>query len=208
MKKPHLPNSSSARSPFRSPVSRKDTAPQFNSHRRSGIALLVASSLGLLSPVGLQSARAASYTWDAGGVATTTWSTATNWSPDGVPTFAAGDAFDLSTLNISANSTSTIDTARTLGAFKIGDTNNTNTWNLTGSGVLTLDGNGSAASINQVSTSKGDTISVTTVKLNSDLNLTNSANTNTLTISSGITANTAGTKTITNNGTGTGAVTL
>ena len=172
--------------------------------RLATLGLCSVAALGLLAPRGVQ---AATYTWDAGGGATTTWSTGTNWNPDGAPTFAAGDTFDLSTLNIAASTTSTMDTANTLGTIKIGDTDNTHIWTLSGVGILTLDGNGSAASINQVSTSKGDTISITTVKLNSDLGLTNSS-ANALTISSGITSNTSGTKTITNSGTGTGGVAL
>ena len=156
-----------------------------------------------------QSAQAAIYTWDAGGGVTTTWSTDTNWNPDGVPTFAAGDTYDLSTLNIGAATTSTMDTVggNTLGTIKIGDSNNTHSWTLALSTALTLDGNGSAAAINQVAQSKGDTINgAGGIVAASDLNITNASG-NILQISTGITA-TGGTRTITNNGAGGGRVNL
>jgi autotransporter-associated beta strand protein len=40
--------------------------------------------------------EAATYTWDAGGGATTTWATTTNWNPDAAVTFATGDIFSTS----------------------------------------------------------------------------------------------------------------
>jgi hypothetical protein len=170
----------------------------------SHVASILALSLGLavagLSPLGSESAHATSHTWN-----TTTsgalWSAPGSWNPAAVPTFAAGDTFDLSTLNIGAATTSTMDTANTLGTIKIGDTNNTHSWTLSLSTALTLDGNGSAATINQISTSKGDTISgAGGIVLASDLNTTNASG-NVLNISTGITA-TGGTRTITNNGGG------
>ncbi|MEO7101630.1 MAG: autotransporter-associated beta strand repeat-containing protein [Luteolibacter sp.] len=156
-----------------------------------------------------QSAQATTFTWDAGGGATNTWSTATNWNPDAVPTFVAGDTFDLSLVNIAATSTSTMDTVggNTLGTIKIGDTNNTNSWILSLTTALTLNGNGSAATINQISTSKGDTINgAGGIVVASDLNITNASG-NILNLSTGITA-TGATRTITNNGSGFGRVNL
>jgi len=155
-----------------------------------------------------QSAQATTYTWN-----TTTsgalWSASASWVGNAVPTFAAGDTFDLSTLNIGAATTSTMDTVggNTLGTIKIGDTNNTHSWTLALSTALTLDGNGSAATINQISTSKGDTINgAGGIVLASDLNTTNASG-NVLNISTAITA-TGGTRTITNNGSGFARVNL
>ena len=175
------------------------------SHRQYSQVLAATLLTAMLAAT--QSAHAATYTWDAGGVATTTWSTDTNWNPDGVPTLAAGDIVDLSTLNIAAATTSTMDTVggNTLGTIKIGDTNTTHSWTLSLSTPLTLDGNGSAAAINQVSTSKGDTINgAGGIVLASDLNIAD-ASSNALNISTGITA-TGATRTITINGGGTGQV--
>jgi len=152
------------------------------------------------------------FTWDAGGGGTTTWSTNTNWAGDVVPTFDAGDIFDLSTLNILAASVSTMNTANTLGVIRIGDATTSHAWNLGGSGVLTLDYLAAPAEINQSASSIGDTISITSVVLNTDLTInnasTNTTNNRVLTISSGISANTAGNKVITSGGSTVGNVTL
>lgn len=176
--------------------------PTASSSRRL-FAVLVALPFASLS------ALATTYIWDAGGGGTTTWSTGANWNPDGAPTLFAGDIINLGSLNIAAGTTSTMDAAQTIGGLILGDTDNTHSWTLAVNAALTLDGNGSAATINQTSTSKGDTINGTgAIGLASDLIITNSANTNGLTIANAISAASAGTKTITNSGTGTGAVTL
>lgn len=172
------------------------------------VKLAVVGMVASIAPFTSQAAHAATYTWN-----TTTsgalWSAAGSWNPAAVPTFAAGDTFDLSTLNIGAATTSTMDTVggNTLGTIKIGDTNNPHSWTLGLSTALTLDGNGSAATINQISTSKGDTINgAGGIVLASDLNITNASG-NILQLSTGITS-TGGTRTITNNGSGFGRVNL
>jgi autotransporter-associated beta strand protein len=162
--------------------------------------------------LGTPAARAADYTWDAGGGASTLWSNALNWNPDGVPVFAAGDRFLLTGVNIGAASTSTVDASATLGVINIGDTDATHSWTLAGANgaVLTLNNSGVAAQINQVATSKGDTISVP-LALAGDLTINNASATlaNALTISGGITsAATSGTQTITVNSSTAGAVTF
>jgi autotransporter-associated beta strand protein len=196
-------------------IARIGTATMPTATRRSRVARvllpLVFGALFLLS-VGAPAARAADYTWNAGGGASTVWSNSLNWNPAGVPAFVAGDRFLLNTLDITTNSTSTVDFSATLGVITIGDTNATNSWTLAGSNgaVLTLDNSGVAAQINQVSTSKGDTISVP-LALAGDLTINNASTTlaNALTISGPISsAATSGTQTITVNSQTAGAVTL
>ncbi|MDR1283895.1 MAG: PEP-CTERM sorting domain-containing protein [Opitutaceae bacterium] len=113
--------------------------------------------------------------------------------------------------NIGGAKVINIDSNITLGTLNIGDTNTTHTWTLaaTNGSVLTLDNGGSGVHINQLSTSKGDTLS-TNITLADNLILSNAANySNTsdrrdLTLSGSIT----GTHALTIDSTGTGAVRL
>src|SRR3954468_8687145 len=96
-------------------------------------------SLALLSAVAAvafpaYSAQAASGTWT--NTASGLWSLSTNWSGS---TIANGANFtaDFSTLNITSTLTVHLDSARTIGALKFGDT--------TPSSNTVLDNNGSAA---------------------------------------------------------------
>ena len=150
-------------------------------------------------------AAATTHTWNAGDAPnTTSWSTPLNWSDAAAQTFLAGDTFDLSTLNITADSISTVDANATLGIINIGDaTTGSNAWTLNNSGgaVLTLDNSGTAQ-INQTSTSFGDSISVPLL-LNNPLTVTN-ASTNALTLAGDITIlGATGSKNLTLSGTGT-----
>jgi len=176
--------------------------------RRRYSQVLAATLLTAMLAATPSAQAATTYTWN-----TTTsgalWSAPGSWTPASVPTFVAGDTVDLSTLNIGAGTTSTMDTVggNTLGTVKIGDTNNTHSWALSLSTALTLDGNGSAAAINQVAQSKGDTINgAGGIVVASDLNITNASG-NILQVSTGITA-TGATRMITNNGGGFGRVNL
>src|SRR5437763_5442217 len=81
--------------------------------RRGALAAALAPVAAGLFLAQLRSAHAASGTWDAGGGATTTWSTNLNWTGDTVPTFGPGTTFDLSTLDIAVNSISTADFSAT-----------------------------------------------------------------------------------------------
>ncbi len=169
--------------------------------------LALAAPVSLISPV-----HAATDTWTAGGGSGSTgWSNSSNWSGGSVPAFASGDVFDLSTLNITSNSTSTVDASATVGVIKIGDaTTSSHTWTLApGSGItLTLDNGGSNAQINQTSTSFGDTISVP-LAVKGSLDIANASASKTLTISGGISSSaTSGTQTVTNLGSAAGAVTI
>jgi autotransporter-associated beta strand protein len=179
------------------------------------------------------SALATDGTWntDASG----NWSTAADWSSNPTVPGGAGSNVGL-TFNITASRTITIDTtSRTVGTLTIGDTNTTNSYTLAASGgaSLIMDNSGSGAAINQISTSKGDTISapISMADVNTTTALTiSNASTNNLTLSGGITstgtgsnlvlsANAAGgiilstaainnSGTITNSGTGAGATTI
>ena len=146
----------------------------------------------------------ASGSWIGDADGTQNWSTTTNWS-GGTVADGAGFTADFSTLNITGTRNVTVDTARTIGIINIGDTNGTNSYTFTASGgnSLTLDGNGPNAQINQTATSLGTTVSVPLL-LNSSLDITNASFSAWL-AAGGISANTAGTKTIT---TSTGPVTI
>jgi autotransporter-associated beta strand protein len=126
-----------------------------------------------------QNAGAAGGNWnvDAGG----SWNTAGNWSPAAVPGTTAGDVVGL-TYNITAARIVTNNAAVTLGTLNIGDADNSAAYNLTNTGgSLTFNNSGNGAQLNQVSTSKGDTIS-TAFALGDNLTVNNGAG-NTLTLS-------------------------
>jgi fibronectin-binding autotransporter adhesin len=164
--------------------------------------------------VGPITAMAATYTWDHAAAVngTKSWSSNLSWSGDVLPTFVAGDTLDLSTVNITGAASCNMDASVgsiTLGTITIGDaTTSSSAWTLNRSGtqVLILDNGGSAAAINQTATSFGDTISVP-LSLLSNLAVDN-LSANTLTLAGGISAGSAGLKTITINNTGTGPVTI
>ena len=174
---------------------------------------LILCALAVLGLVAVQPANAATiYTWDANGVlgaSSGAWSNPVNWNPDAVPVFVAGDTFDLSTLNITGNSSSTVDANATLGIIKIGDlTTSSHSWALksTGGAVITLDNISANSQINQTSTSFGDGITVP-LALKGSLDITNLAAAKPLTISGGITSGAAlGTQTISNLGAAAGGL--
>ena len=94
------------------------------------------SSLVILSALGVgRAALAASGTWidtTSGGL----WSTTTNWFGGVVANGTDGIA-DFSTLNITADDTVHLDTARTIGQLKFGDTTSSNNWILDNNGLAT-----------------------------------------------------------------------
>jgi len=161
----------------------------------------------IFSSLGSTSAFAVSGNWNVN--ANGNWSTATNWTSNPVvPGTTAGDVIGL-TFNITATRTVTINgpTSRIGGILNIGDTNATNSYVLTNSGGATFTFNNSGTSqLNQVSTSSTNTISAPLIVAD-NLTISN-LSANTLTISGTIGSSTAGTKTITNNGSGTGGVTV
>ena len=100
-------------------------------NRKSVVALSAAVAGTLLAS---QSAHAANYVWNAltAGNASGSWSTATNWTPNlpaGGTTTA--DAANLNTLNITANSTITLDAAQAISVINFGDTDTTTPANWT-----------------------------------------------------------------------------
>jgi len=69
------------------------------------------------------------------------WSTAANWN-GGLVANGAGRLADFSTINITADQTVTLDSARTIGGLRFGDAVGTQNWFLWGASPLTLDGGG------------------------------------------------------------------
>lgn len=132
------------------------------------------------------------------------WSDSSKWL-NGIIADGQGSTGNL-TFNITPNRTITIDsTSRTLGILNIGDTNATSSYTLASSGgaVLIMDNGGSAAQINQLSTSAANIIS-SGITLNDDLEINNASSVG-LTLSGNITGNAVE---IALNSTGTGTVTL
>ena len=130
-------------------------------------------------------------TWNTN--ASGNWSATNNWL-NGLVANGAGSTANL-TFNINAGRTVTNDTAVTLGILNIGDTDGSHAYTLAaGAGSLTFSNNGSAAQLNQVSTSKGDTIS-SGFTINDNLSISNASSSNTLTLTGVI----AGSKAITVN---------
>ena len=152
---------------------------------------LVWSLMALLAGVTWE-AQAASGTWnvDAGG----NWNTGGNWSAATVPGTAAGDTVGLS-FDITGNRIITNDTAVTLGILNIGDANYSNTYTLTNNAgsTLTFNNNGSGAQLNQIATSKGDTISAP-LTLNDALTIANNS-TNALVLA-GVISETGGSRAV------------
>jgi len=174
--------------------------------RNRRITLFVAAAAVLVLAALSSPAPAASGTWT--GTASGNWSDIGNWSG----TIADGATFtaDLSTIDQTGDITVTMDSSRTLAILNIGDTNNTNSYTIagTGGGTLTLDNYGATAQLNQLATSKGDTLDASLpIILGSNLEIRNSS-ANGLAVNGGVSAGFAGAKIISNLGTGTGAVTL
>lgn len=144
--------------------------------------------------------QAASGTWnvDASG----NWSTASNWSGGIIAGNSAGDVADL-TFNLTAARTVTVDgTNKTIGVLNLGDSNNTHPYTLGGSVSIYFNNGAIDAQINQLSTSKGDTIGTPiAISGNGNLTLAN-ASANTLTVSAYTASASAGAKTLSVNNTG------
>ena len=105
-------------------------------------------ALGIIAIVaGVFNASASTWTNLVGGNGGGTWGLAANWS-GGIPNGTDAVA-DFSTLNLTADSTVTNDTARTVGSLLFGDTVPGNNWNLTGSG-LTLAVSSGMPSVNVI----------------------------------------------------------
>ena len=74
------------------------------------------------------------------------WGASNNWS-GGIIANGVSRVADFSTINITANQTVTLDSARTIGGLKFGDTTGAQNWLLSGANTLTLDGGGANASL-------------------------------------------------------------
>jgi fibronectin-binding autotransporter adhesin len=157
----------------------------------------VPAALGLAFTLAFaaSSAHAASGTWnvDADG----NWTGSANWLSGTIAGSTAGDVANF-TLDLSANRTVTVDGSnKTIGVLNIGDTNNTHAYTLGTGSALYFNNGSSDAQINQVATSKGDTINVAIGIIgNGNLTISN-ASANTLTIGSYTQAGSSGAKTLT-----------
>lgn len=141
--------------------------------------------------------KAANGTWNLN--ADGTWSNTANWTSTTIADGAGFTAFFNNVDLTTANRTITLDSSRVLGGIRIGDNSTTDRRSYilapAASETLTLDNGTANAQIIQSVTSNGDTISVPLL-LNSSLDIYNTANDRTLTISGPISSNTAGAKTI------------
>ncbi len=133
------------------------------------------------------------------------WSNAANWSPEGVPGGAE------STVNIdaaiTANRIVTIDTTdRTVGTLNIGSTD-FRQYSLVSSGGASLifDNGGSDAQLNFLSTGNINTVNAPLV-LNSNLTVNNQSSSGQFIIATDVSSGSAGAKTISHVGTGSGTV--
>jgi autotransporter-associated beta strand protein len=77
------------------------------------------------------------WTNNAGG----NWGTSNNWS-GGLVANGISRIADFSTLNLPADCTVTLDSSRTIGGLRFGDTSGSQNWTLAGPNTLTLDGGG------------------------------------------------------------------
>lgn len=138
--------------------------------------------------------QAANGTWnvDAGG----NWTTASNWLNN---TIAGGSNGDIAaiTFDITSNQIVTVDGSNKLiGMLNIGDTNGSNSFTVSGGTTVVLNNGASAAEINQISTSKGDTLSAPLAVQSSSL-LIHNASSNAFIINSYIQGGSAGAKVVT-----------
>jgi fibronectin-binding autotransporter adhesin len=110
--------------------------------RRAGRALALSAAAACLMP-GVS--MAANGTWNpigfTGANGNGLWSTTTNWT-GGIVADGASNLADFSTLNITADTTVSVDTPRTIGQLKFADTTQSNQWFVDNGGnsanVLTL----------------------------------------------------------------------
>jgi autotransporter-associated beta strand protein len=117
------------------------------------------------------------------------WSDAGNWLGGNVPDGATTTA-NFAAVDLSANRIVTLDVSRTVGVLSVGDTNGSNSYTIApGAGAsLTFDNGGATATLNQTSSSGGDTISAP-LFLKGDLDISNSSATKPLTISGNLSSN-------------------
>lgn len=173
--------------------------------RRMPASYCIMAALIAVYMVRLPAAFALDGTWIAN--ANANWTGTNNWA-NGIVADGVG-AVAWFTNNLTANRTITIDTnSRSLGILNIGHPYASNTFTIAASGGarLTFTNNGANAQLNQLSSSRGDTLSVPLVMAEA-MDIAN-ASTNPLTISGAITNSATVVKTLTSTGSGTGGVVL
>ena len=173
-----------------------------NLRTRLPTTLVILFGLGLLLAGGNAMAADGAWKLDSGG----SWSTPAGWVGNVIADGAGSKAWFTNNITVTPR-TITIDGAvssRTNGVVNLGDPDGSSAFTIAANNgaSLYLSNTAGNAQINELATSKGDTISAPLVLLNSlDVN---NASANTLTLSGGITAGSAGTKTISSLGSGTG----
>ena len=101
-------------------------------------------TLGTLGPI----AHAQStFTWTQTAGGTQNWSTGGNWSGGSAPSPVAGDTVDFSTVNIAANTTLNLETDRTAGVWKFGDTTPSTAWTVSAGPSLIVSGTNPAIEV-------------------------------------------------------------
>ncbi len=166
------------------------------------LSCLFAVSLLSLTP----RVQAASGTWNNNTNTNSVWSNTGSWV-GGIVADGATFTADFSALNITGTRTINLDSSRTIGTLKLGDattTSNSYILSSSNSSLLTFDNGASDALLQALVSSNGDTISVG-LRLNSSLTISNAMNSSrVLTLSGGLSASSAGAKTLANVGAGSG----
>jgi autotransporter-associated beta strand protein len=160
---------------FSAPASIMSAAPQTRA----------ASSTSTITPNTIITTGTGTWNVDVSG----NWSDAANWLGGNVPDGATTTA-NFAAVDLSANRIVTLDVSRTVGVLSVGDTNGSNSYTIApGAGAsLTFDNGGATATLNQTSSSGGDTISAP-LFLKGDLDVSNSSATKPLTISGNLSSN-------------------
>lgn len=104
----------------------------------------------------VSSAQAVDGVWIFNGTGTANWSETGRWT-NGIVANGEGAIADFSTINITSDRTVTLDSSRTIGNLKFGDTTPTHNWSLAASGgsILTLQVSSGAPSIEVINQSAG-----------------------------------------------------
>lgn len=161
------------------------------------VLLAVILVLSLLGRLNAQTLHSSIGHWTKNGSGN--WSLSANWgSLDGGTDYPSGqDAFaNFSTLNISSNTTITLDVPVTLGDLSIGDTSGSQSYTLTG-GTLTFDSSGGVSTLIKTDGGGSDTISSALILNNElDVSIFDISNNQGVTLSGIISGGTSGSQTL------------
>lgn len=122
--------------------------------RRTPRAMALAAAVGVVPFLACATARGASGTWTQT-VSGALWSFTTNWS-GGTVADGTGFTADFGTLNITADTTVQLNTARTIGNLTFGDITPSHNW--------TLDNNSVSGNVLTLAVSSGTPTTVSTIR--------------------------------------------